>query len=190
MERATLFRLLPELLNSIQQIFPGYRAGTMITCLFIALTLLQSLITFVHDSSEMSLFSPFNVYFTWRHAWIFRAQMKFPGQLSMRKLKRPRNYTGPVTVLHSLSWSLREVVPYERKSVLPILGSEIRLIRALAAAYTTTMATLDPSRICDNFRSFTCWARSRIEPVHSQRQYQVLNLLSHNGNSWTYFNFK
>lgn len=54
--------------------------------------------------------------------------MKFPGQLSMRKLKRPRNYTGPVTVLHSLSWSLREVVPYERKSVLPILGSEIRYI--------------------------------------------------------------
>ena len=40
-----------------------------------------------------------------------------------------------------------------------------------------------------NARSLTHWVRSGIKPAASQRQHQVLNLLSHNGNSYSCFIF-
>ena len=58
-------------------------------------------------------------------------------------------------------------------------------------AYTTT--TLDPSGICNlhchlqKCWSLTHWARPGIKPTSSQRQRQVLNSLSHNGNSYDKF---
>ena len=63
-------------------------------------------------------------------------------------------------------------------------------IGTAAGAYTTAMATLDLSHICDLCHSF-CQHQilnppnePGIEPTTSQRQCQVLNLLSHNGNSY------
>ena len=67
----------------------------------------------------------------------------------------------------------------------PVLGR----IGAAATVCTTVMATLDSSCICvtyatdfGNARSFT--HRLGIETTSSQRQPGVLNLLSHNGNSY------
>ena len=59
-----------------------------------------------------------------------------------------------------------------------------------AAAEATASATLDPSHICNLCRSFwqqgplTYWDGLGIELASSQRQCQVLNPLSCNGNSW------
>ena len=58
--------------------------------------------------------------------------------------------------------------------------------------YTTATAIPDPSHICDpccsfgNARHLTHWGRPGIQPTSSQILYQVLNPLSHNGNSWTF----
>ena len=55
--------------------------------------------------------------------------------------------------------------------------------------YTTAMATLDPSHICDlhcslqQCQTLNPLSRPVIEPTSSQRLYQVLNLLSYKGNS-------
>ena len=62
--------------------------------------------------------------------------------------------------------------------------SELQLL-----AYATVTATWDPSPICDlccNLQQcwiLNHWVRPQIEPASSQRQYQVLNPLSHNRNS-------
>ena len=48
-------------------------------------------------------------------------------------------------------------------------------IRATSATYTTA---------CSNAGSLTHWARPGVEPASSQRQHQVLNLLSLSGNSF------
>ena len=59
----------------------------------------------------------------------------------------------------------------------------------IRAAYTTATATWDPSHICDLSHSlWQHWILSplretRDHPTASQRQRQVINLLSHNGNS-------
>ena len=61
--------------------------------------------------------------------------------------------------------------------------------RGAARAYSIAMAALDPTSItvtfaaaCGNTGSLTHLMRPRIKPASSQR-HQVLNLLSHNGNS-------
>ena len=57
-------------------------------------------------------------------------------------------------------------------------------IEGAAEAYTTI--TQDPSHLCyscGNTTSLTHWARPGIKPTSSERQCQVLNPLSHNGNS-------
>ena len=76
---------------------------------------------------------------------------------------------------------------------VPGLGIESKL---QLQAYPIATATPDPSCICNlscsltyppacgnATRSLTHWARPRIEPAPSQRLCQVLNPLSHNGNS-------
>ena len=71
---------------------------------------------------------------------------------------------------------------------IPGLGVESEL---QLQAYTTAMATLDPSCVCDQHcslhvaRSLTHWTRPGIEPVSSQRQCWILNLLRHTGSSKT-----
>ena len=65
-------------------------------------------------------------------------------------------------------------------------------IRAAAEAYTIAIATSDLwgatsatyTTACGNTRSLNQWVRPGIEPTSSQRQCQVLNLLSHNRNSY------
>ena len=66
------------------------------------------------------------------------------------------------------------------------------LIGAVAMSlHTTAMAMPDPSIICNrwltcsNAGSLTQWMRLEIKLTSLQRQYQVLNLLSHNGDSST-----
>ena len=49
-------------------------------------------------------------------------------------------------------------------------------------AYTTAMATPDPSHIYSHTRSFTHWARPGMEAASSWTLCWVLNLLSHSGN--------
>ena len=51
-------------------------------------------------------------------------------------------------------------------------------------AYATAMATLDPSHICDLHHSlWQCQVSPEIKPISSWRLHQILNLLSHSGNS-------
>ena len=54
-----------------------------------------------------------------------------------------------------------------------------------AGAYTTAIATHDLSHICDLHCSL--WQRQILNPLDeaTSSQYQVLTLLSHNGNSYT-----
>ena len=52
-------------------------------------------------------------------------------------------------------------------------------IQALSASYTTA---------CGNTRSLTHWGGPGIKPTSSERQHQVLNLLSYNCNSWNFYN--
>ena len=57
----------------------------------------------------------------------------------------------------------------------PTRHPQQRRIRAASATYTTAHG---------NATSLTHWARPGIEPASSQQQCWVLNLLSHNRNSW------
>ena len=58
-------------------------------------------------------------------------------------------------------------------------------IRAAADAYAIAMATYITA--CGNTESLTHWVRPGIEPASSQRYRQILNPLSHNGNSLILF---
>ena len=66
-------------------------------------------------------------------------------------------------------------------------------IGAAAEAHATGMATPDPRCICDLCHSLQqCWilnlkSEARDGTCISWRLRQVLNLLSHNGNSWCHF---
>ena len=60
----------------------------------------------------------------------------------------------------------------------PVLQPRQHQIWATSAAYIAA---------CSNNKSLTHWARPEIEPASSQSQCQVLNPLSHNGNSTIMF---
>ena len=78
--------------------------------------------------------------------------------------------------------------PHLQHMEVPRLEAESEL---QLAAYTTAMATLDLSRIFDLCYSLrqTRWTRSGFEPASSQILCQVLNPLSHKGNSKVLFCF-
>ena len=67
---------------------------------------------------------------------------------------------------------------------VPRAESELQL-RATPQQHQIQAATVTYGTACSNTRSLTHWVRPRMEPAASQRQCQVLNPLSHNGN--TYF---
>ena len=54
---------------------------------------------------------------------------------------------------------------------------------------TRSKLHLQPSHSCSNVGSLTHWASSGIEPASSQRQYWVLNMLSHNEECQSYHFF-
>ena len=99
----------------------------------------------------------------------------------------PRSWSGSVQEKPGVSFFFSFLQPHMQHMEVPGPGVESEL---QLQVYTTATAMPDPSPVCNlhcnlrQHRSLTHWARPGIEPTSSQTLYQVLNPLSHNGNSW------
>lgn len=130
-KKLLLFTPLPKVLHSIQQIVTEYITGVNY---YLSPYNIYSIM--IHNKICLWFNSHFHVF---NHQCLFNLKItptfsepkwKFPGNLwrEYRHFLWIKNGFMTLFFFHLPCWSLREMAPHERKSAMPILGSEIQRI--------------------------------------------------------------